>query len=732
LKIFVLKFGNEKLDTLYLYHNSILKNFIKVYLSLCIVLQLYLLKIMTTLNRTLRNSIFGLLASTLVLTSCQKEQIAETLGQDNTTYVNASFSTTSNVSFNIKALDQENKAIALSDIKVYINEIKPENQILHGGIDNRGVFQALKMLPTATVELVGKVIIDPNFIGLYAVEVPINKATLSVDYTFTFDKGSISNGRVEETEGACNYTTLNSSIYTGQTYSVPQADANGKPLACDLFSQRPLNADFMGTASTLLQLSKDNADNKALAASSTQFPALSVTQNAEVWVTFLGEVAGYRNSLGYYIYDESEHASLTVNKIKDRAIIFNNTSLPNSGGNLPAGFTYKIPGIIPSGKRIGFFIIANAWNNGVSDNGKAVYYSDRRFNPESTDAKRQHTILLADRAADGKPKGVLLAFEDLPRETENGLNKDFNDVIFYITANPAECIVPNTMTDVKTEIDNCKECNEPKIYQDLTCGVLLFEDLWPKKGDFDMNDMVVNYKFLKFKDRNNKITKLQADFDLKAIGATYKNGFGFEMINFPASKINKVTGSLLTRGYISVDGKGLETDQANPTIIAFDNAFDLVKGSATGFINTLAADKSPKPRVEFNTSTINIEFVTGALPNDYELGAVPFNPFIIADGVRSREVHLSDGKATAKAKAGWNANYFNGADVTSVEPYKTNDGSMPFGLHLPIAVGATFRHPIERTSIEKAYPDFKNWSMNPNNPAYILWYNNAVSNLVFE
>jgi LruC domain-containing protein len=697
---------------------------------------------MNTFNNFFVKSIVVSLASAMILTSCQKNEVAEVttpkveVNLPTTSHAHLTFANTSNVSFNVRALDHNNKSIPLDNIKVYVGELKPENLILHGGIDENGVFSATKMMPSAAVSLIGKVIIDPNFVGLSAMEVDINKSALAVDYTFRFEQGTISNGRGEGAEADCNYSTVNSAVYTGKNYSVPNSDANGKPFACDLFSQRSLNTDFMAEVNTTLQYNQDNVDKTALANDSKKFPALTMTENGEVWITFVGEVAGHKNALGYYIYDESEHATLTVNDIKQRAIAFPNTSLPHSGGNLPNGFTYKIPGVIAKGKKIGFFIIANGNSgNSVSDNGKKIYYSDSRFNHEANENLKQHVIMLANRATDGKPQGILLSFEDLPRDQNMGtLNKDFNDVIFYITANPAECIVPPTMADVKTEKANCQECNEPKIYQDVTCGVLLFEDLWPKKGDFDMNDLVVQYKFMKFKNRNNKIMKLQADFDTKALGAEYKNGFGFEMVGFNGGSIQKVTGSKLTTGTIAVDGKGLESGQNNPTVIVFDNAFSLVKGAVPvgGMINTKAADKSPKPRVEFDLASVTIEFNT--LPTDRELGAVPFNPFLISNGRREREVHLAGYNPTSKAKAVWDANatMFNGTDVTAADPFRTTDGKMPFALHLPIAVGANFKYPTERTSIENAYPDFRNWANDNTNPAYVLWYNNAVSSLVFE
>ena len=68
--------------------------------------------------------------------------------------------------------------------------------------------------------------------------------------------------------------------------------------------------------------------------------------------------------------------------------------------------------------------MANGWfGSGVND-GRGVYYSNPDFNPESTEATRNHMVLLYDEAREL----TLLGFEDLRRDVAT--DDDFNDAVF--------------------------------------------------------------------------------------------------------------------------------------------------------------------------------------------------------------------------------------------------------------------------------------------------------------
>lgn len=170
--------------------------------------------------------------------------------------------------------------------------------------------------------------------------------------------------------------------------------------------------------------------------------------SAAVWVTFVAEGAGYRNVLGFYTYDTASPPQ-SVNDIANETIIFPNVSASGSGGGLVAGDKVKI-GSFSSGTGIGWFLIANGWNGSGVGSGNWKVYSNPDFNPETIASDRFHNVLLND----SSNQRIVLGFEDIRRDYAS-CDQDFNDAIFYVSANPYAAIVTdsmNTITDASTTV----------------------------------------------------------------------------------------------------------------------------------------------------------------------------------------------------------------------------------------------------------------------------------------
>ncbi|HEX8699227.1 MAG TPA: DUF4114 domain-containing protein [Myxococcaceae bacterium] len=175
-------------------------------------------------------------------------------------------------------------------------------------------------------------------------------------------------------------------------------------------------------------------------------PDLQVAQDlCKVWVSFYSEGAGYRNSLGYFVYPEDAPPASVPQSTRQANIIFANSSAQGSGGTLVQG-NRKMLGTtnnntFSAGTRIGFFLMANACNSDTNctpsniDYTKPTYYTVDALNPESTAAKRRHALIV--RHADAQR--LVMGFEDLNRTS--GSDDDFNDVTFVINWEPASCLI---------------------------------------------------------------------------------------------------------------------------------------------------------------------------------------------------------------------------------------------------------------------------------------------------
>lgn len=239
-------------------------------------------------------------------------------------------------------------------------------------------------------------------------------------------------------------------------------------------------------------------------------------------------------------------------------------------------------------------------------------------------------------------------------------------------------------------------------------GTIAFEDLWPDKGDYDMNDMVLDYNFQVVLNASNQIKDINASFKLRAVGAARNNGFAIEF-PFPQSNIGIFSGQ--------VDGEeyDMTLSQAGSRAVLriIQNTADL--GIVTGngiFWNTqMSEPKYPHKDISF-IMTLSTPIALAALP----YGA-PFNPFILVNGEAGKEVHLPNMPPTANA----NPAYFGtGDDTTDLESeryYKTVN-NLPWAIHIPIS----WTYPIERAFITHGYLAFKPWAES-SGVSYPGWYN---------
>jgi len=169
-------------------------------------------------------------------------------------------------------------------------------------------------------------------------------------------------------------------------------------------------------------------------------------EEADIWVTFLGEGAGYKNTLGFYTYDIN-NPTATIPRPEDITIIFPNVSAKNSGGGLSIGDKVNI-GRFSANTGIGWVLLANAWSEGCVSTGNWQLYSNPEYNPESDPNLRYHNVLLAD----SNNEKIILGFEDIRRDYAS-CDQDFNDTLFYITASPYTAIKTDNYVSIDSATD---------------------------------------------------------------------------------------------------------------------------------------------------------------------------------------------------------------------------------------------------------------------------------------
>lgn len=446
---------------------------------------------------------------------------------------------------------------------------------------------------------------------------------------------------------------------------------------------------------------------------------INMVEDGELWVTFVHEGAGWTNALGYYTY-ETGNAPESIDDIEDLTIIFPNVSTGRSN-ELSSGNKVQLLYLdqdaneylkqFPAGRTIGWFLVAKGWNSSKQvDDGVYTHYSNSNLNKESSSDLQQHNVLLYDE----ETEQIVLGFEDIDRSS-SGCDHDFNDAVFYATYNPLTAVNTDDYQEIDDASDDADEDGTRDEYDEYPddatkafnnyyvaegeFGSLAFEDLWPSKGDYDFNDLVIDYNFNQITNSDNEIVQVDAKLVVAAIGASYKNAFGFLLETSP-DNIESVTGQRITDGFLSIASNGTEEAQSKASIICFDNPYNVIDypGSGSG-VNT----DPDSPYSISDTLEMSISFVNPVDFDDFE--TPPYNPFIIVNQNRDVEVHLPYNEPTDLADTSLFGTYDDDSDLSSGDYYISNQ-YLPWAINIPVS----FDYPAEKNSILDAYLLFDNWA----------------------
>ncbi|UAM98694.1 LruC domain-containing protein [Polaribacter litorisediminis] len=251
-------------------------------------------------------------------------------------------------------------------------------------------------------------------------------------------------------------------------------------------------------------------------------------------------------------------------------------------------------------------------------------------------------------------------------------------------------------------------------------GTLAFEDLWPSTGDYDFNDLVVDYDFNIIKNNQEFVQSINASFKIQAFGAAAHNGFGFTLPTVNPNDVVSVSGyDVLNNAVFNIGSNGLENGQSKSTIIVFDDTYRVMPTSTGGTgANTQLAYGYNEPV----TIVVNIILADNAI-TFRELDINSFNPFMIVgtsvnggSGSRVKEVHLAN---------------FEPSDLFDSSLFgQSSDDSSPVdgryfltadNLPSAINIAENFDWVFEYQDITEAYLLFKDWAESSGN-IHNDWY----------
>jgi len=194
---------------------------------------------------------------------------------------------------------------------------------------------------------------------------------------------------------------------------------------------------LMGNISEMFPERKDVRKMHEDLFSETAILNIHVKEETPVYVSFIDEGAGWRNTFGYYAYP-ADHPPQSIDDLEKHKV-FPNVSKVGEGGGLDFGDRVQLgDGSFPAGTVIGFYIVAQGWKNGLMVDGVYTHYTDKQFN---IDQAQQSTLFISSDCDD-----IVLTFEDIKVSSES-CDHDFNDIILTIK-DSKDMGMPNTRLDV--------------------------------------------------------------------------------------------------------------------------------------------------------------------------------------------------------------------------------------------------------------------------------------------
>ncbi len=638
-----------------------------------------------------------LVVASITFSNCKKkEDISDSLNPNNIAPNGFNFGTSKSININVKL--SSNLGEPIKGVPVNFCFVNDTTIVFTALTNKDGIINSKLTIPSYVEQMVVK----PHYVGLIKEAnafIKENNLDLSIGGINGLSGNAIlssfsSNQDAKlKTLSSNFYKTLSSNFSYLGTY-----DVNGRP---DYRTATPgaVSAELLSFLNASLPEEKNVIDKHLVYLSPAASRDLDIIKNGEVFVTYVSEGANYQNTMGYYTY-QTGHKPTSTSQISEIKYIFPNASGLGSRGGLISGDRISL-GNFNAGTSIGLVLLSNAWDNvskTVNPNKYESFFSDKNLNPENDNNLnlKQHSVFLSY----DKEDLVVVGFEDTNRETGNSDN-DFNDIVLYIKTSTPNAINKQNIIELAEPIDSDGDGisddsdlfpgDSKKAYNlffpsQTGWGTLAFEDLWPAKGDYDMNDLVVNYRYSYNVNASNEVVEMKADFKVNQSLAFYKNGFGVELpIN--QNVIDDVRGYINSGKYIKYNQNGTEAGQAKAVIIPFDNQ-KLI------FDNNANYSEPIRVIIEFlKPQSINI------------LNGAPYNPFLISDSRRSYEIHLPGFTPTSLA----DKNLFGSLQDLSNPAkgkYYIGENNWPWALSFV----EPFNYPSEGVPVNIAYPNFSAWA----------------------
>ena len=682
----------------------------------------------------------------MILTSCVKDNIIQVdttvdkqqlagngfnFGNSITSHLSITFSDLQNAPIANTKIDFYDQDPVINGSSQWKSDLVP---FTCGQTNSQGIFSGLFTVG-ATIDTLYAYIHNINYPSPIPVVIKSGEITKEL-HPAGYSEASKSPSRAIYKAFPVNYSpwqyTKSSYTTSDNLWALGNFSSSGYPSYLD--GRETESSDFTSAISQALPETKNLIKSTPTLFNDPTTANMVTTAPCQIWVSFLSEGAGYKNTMGYFYYPTNS-APTRVSAISKKIVIFPNSSAAGSDGSMIMGDRVRLmyydeksaqwTDVFPAGITVSWFIISDAFrpdigNSGINKSGKVFFYSIPSFNSDNF----THDVLFLDQATNK----MVIGFDDQPIGSGDS---DFNDIVFSVTANPISAINTSGMPILRptstddADGDGVKDVNDayPKdplraydsYYPTSGTGTLAFEDQWPNMGDYDFNDLVLGYKYHLVLNASRAIEDVNATYTVNAVGANYRNGFGVQFGTAPGN-VASVSGQKNMEGssLFNLNSVGYENGQSYAVVPVFSDAHKLFGYTGSSpIINT-----QPNAKTE-TADAINLSVSFGTPVSESSLGTPPYNVFLVVNQDRGREVHLAGQMPTSKASSlffGTGDDKSNGSTI-----FYKNNSEFPWALDIP----TTFQYPYENKRIDNTYLMYSKWATSQGS-SYTDWYQNLT------
>ena len=269
---------------------------------------------------------------------------------------------------------------------------------------------------------------------------------------------------------------------------------------------------------------------------------------------------------------------------------------------------------------------------------------------------------------------------------------------------------------------------------------LAYEDKWPFAGDYDFNDVVLNYRTTQLIE-GSSVVGYKIDGQLIGIGATYHNGFAVRLketvngnpLSILRNEVDESAISLVIDGQLQ-NGRYLEENRDEAILIFMQDTWEYVsKQSGCEYFRT-ENNCDDNVKVTFSmTIPLKLPKAITASPGTlldpfiFATDGFYHGDFLVGKESRSWEVHIKNQTPTEAFDSSF-YNYVGSDDVSDQSKglYFLSESGLPWAME----VGMQWLHPLEGVDITDAYGSFAEFAES-SGAQKTKWFNDySINNVV--